>query len=135
MSNNFREHIIYWYQDVARCIDYLETREDLDRDAIGYYGTSWGAVMGAIIPALEQRIKACVLVVGGFWQQRGPPETEQINFAPHVTATSQAPMFRWLGSLEGQKLHILYESGHSIPRIEGIKESLNWFDRYLGKVN
>jgi serine/threonine protein kinase/dienelactone hydrolase len=148
MSTTFREHIIQWYQDLARSIDYLETREDLDTTRLGYYGTSWGAVMGAILPALEKRINACVLVVGGFWQQRGPAETEQINFASHVTVpvlmlngrydwifpveTSQTPMFRWLGTKDEHKRHLLYDTGHSIPRTARIKETLDWFDRYLG---
>ena len=40
--------------------------------------------MAPIVLALEHRIKASVLTVGGFWQQRGPPEVEDINFAPRV---------------------------------------------------
>jgi hypothetical protein len=28
----------------------------------------------------------------------------------------------------------VYETGHDIPRVEMIKESLNWLDRYLGPV-
>ena len=149
MSNNYRDHIIYWYKDLARCIDYLETRDDLDMKRLGYYGNSWGAAMGAILPALEKRISACVLHAGGFWQQRSQDEAEQINYAPHVQVpvlmlngaydnvfpveTSQKPMFSLLGT--EQKKHLTYESGHLVPRNENIKETLDWFDRFLGSVD
>jgi len=33
---------------------------------------------------LEMRIKAAVLVWGGFWQQKSLTEADQINFAPRV---------------------------------------------------
>ena len=150
ITNLFRDHVVQWCKDVARSIDYLETRADIDSDKLAYYGVSWGATMGAIVPAVERRIKVSVLVVGGFWLQRGPPEVEQINFAPRVkipvlmlngrydhifpVETSQAPMFRHLGTPEGDKDHLLFDSGHSIPRQAGIKESLDWLDRYLGPV-
>jgi hypothetical protein len=40
-----------------------------------------------------------------------------------------------LGSKKDQKKHLLYDTGHSIPRNELIKETLNWLDQYLGPVN
>ena len=101
-----------------------------------------------IVLALEHRIKASVLTVGGFWQQQGPPEVEAINFAPRVkipvlmlngrydfvfpVESSQIPMFRLLGTPVRDKRHLLFDSGHSIPRKELITETLLWFDRYLG---
>jgi dipeptidyl aminopeptidase/acylaminoacyl peptidase len=104
--------------------------------------------MGPIVLSLEGRLKASVLWVGGFWQQKGPPEVEQINFAPRVKTpvlmlngrydfvfpveSSQAPMFRLLGTPESHKQHLLFDSGHSIPRKELITETLRWFDSYLG---
>jgi hypothetical protein len=39
-----------------------------------------------------------------------------------------------LGSPKDQKKHLLYETGHNIPRNELIKESLDWLDLYLGPV-
>ena len=148
MSSNYRDHVIQWYKDFARCVDYLETRKDLDMRRLGYYGFSWGAVMGPIVLALDGRVKATVLACGGFWQQKGPPEVEQINFAARVTVpvlmlngrydfvfpveSSQAPMFRFIKTVENDKRHLLFESGHSIPRKELVTETLQWFDRYLG---
>ena len=48
--------------------------------------------------------------------------------------TSQAPMFRFLGTPEKDKRHLLFESGHSVPRRELMTETLQWFDKYLGPV-
>jgi dienelactone hydrolase len=148
LTSNYRDHVIYWYKDFARSLDYLETRQDVDRQKIAYYGTSWGAATGVILLGLEQRCRAAVLVIGGFWQQRGPPEVEHLNFAPRINIpvlmlngrydfpfpvkTAQEPMFRWLGTAEPDKRHILFESGHSVPRKELMTESLQWLDRYLG---
>jgi len=147
-SSNYRDHVIQWYKDFARCVDYLETRKDLDTRRLGYYGYSWGAVMGPIVLALDGRATAAVLACGGFWQQKGPPEVEQMNFAARVTVpvlmlngrydfvfpveSSQAPMFRFIKTVENDKRHLLFESGHSIPRKELVTETLKWFDRYLG---
>src|SRR5262249_47144096 len=50
--------------DLRRALDYVQTRNDLDGGAIGYYGLSWGAAKGAWLLALEDRIKAAVLEDG-----------------------------------------------------------------------
>ena len=84
----YRDHVIYWSKDLGRSIDYLETRSEIDRTKIGYYGFSWGAGMGAIMPALENRLKVSVLVSGVFYLQRALPEVDQINFAPRVAYPS-----------------------------------------------
>ncbi len=48
--------------------------------------------------------------------------------------TSQIPMFRFLGTPEKDKRHVVFESGH-VPPMQGvIKEALDWLDRYLGPV-
>ena len=48
---------------------------------------------------------------------------------------SQEPLYRLLGSRKEQKKHLLYDTGHNIPRTELIKETLNWLDQYLGPIN
>jgi pimeloyl-ACP methyl ester carboxylesterase len=88
------------------------------------------------------------LIVGGFSLQRPMPEVDQINFAPRVRIpvlmlngrfdfffpvdASQRPMFETLGTPRSDKRHLLYETGHGIPRVELIKETLDWLDRYQG---
>ena len=81
---NRRDQVIEWSKDLGRSIDYLETRPDLDRREIAYLGLSLGAAHAPILVALEERIKACVLLDGGFYFFPVPPEIDQVNFAPHM---------------------------------------------------
>jgi pimeloyl-ACP methyl ester carboxylesterase len=106
--------------------------------------------MGAMMPALEHRLKVSVLAGPGFTLQRTKPEVDQINFAPRVTIptlmlngrydffnpieSSQAPMYRLLGTPREHKRHVVFEAGHIMPRNQLIKETLDWLDRYLGSV-
>lgn len=150
-SHSWRDHVIMWTKDTSRAIDYVATRPELDSTKIAYYGYSWGSAMGGIIPAVETRIKVCIFALGGFDFHTSLPEADPINFASRVKQpvlmlngrydfffpvdSSQVPFFRSLGSAKDQKKHILYDTGHNIPRNELIKENLNWLDRYLGPVN
>jgi cephalosporin-C deacetylase-like acetyl esterase len=149
-SSSWRDHVIAWSKDLGRSIDYLETRPEIDRSKLAYEGASWGGAMGSVLPALEDRIKVCVLIVPGFNLQKSLPEVDELNFAPRVKVpvlmlngrfdsfyppeTSQEPMFRLLGTLKEHKRRVVYETGHNIPRNELIKETLDWLDRYLGPV-
>ena len=49
--------------------------------------------------------------------------------------TSQKPMFNFLGTPSKDKKMILYEVGHLVPRTDFAKETLAWFDQYLGNVS
>ncbi len=149
-TSTWRDHVIYWSKDLGRTIDYIQTRQDLDHDKIAYIGFSWGAYMGAILPALEPRIKTVLLVGGGFEFQKTLPEVDPINFAPRVKQPAlmingrydnffpvdelQEPMFRALGAPSQDKRHVIFDSGHVPPNELLIKETLDWLDRYLGPV-
>ncbi len=146
----YKDHVIMWRKDFGRTIDYLETRNDILCDKIGYFGWSWGGFMGGIIPAVEKRIKTVVLHVGGMEMQKAFPEVDQINFLPRVyqpvlmlngrfdmyfpVETSQMPMFNLLGTPSKDKKIIIYDTGHLVPRTDLIKETLAWYDKYLGPV-
>jgi len=149
-SSTYRDNVIFWSKDLSRSIDYLETRQDINSNKLAYEGYSWGAAMGGLLPAVETRFKALILVAPGFYLQERLPEVDQVNFAPHVKAPvlmlngrfdfiwppsiSQEPMFRLLGTPTEDKRRVVYDTGHDIPRTEMIKESLNWLDKYLGPV-
>jgi formylglycine-generating enzyme required for sulfatase activity/dienelactone hydrolase len=151
MTNAYRDHVIEWSKDLGRSLDYLETRPDIDSTRFAYVGFSWGAAVGAILPALEDRFKAIVLRSGGFYQAKTLPEVDQLNFPPHIkvpvlmlngrydfyfpTLCCQQPMFRLMGSQPGQKRSVLYDSGHDLPDPPIVKETLDWLDHYLGPVN
>ena len=73
---------------------------------------------------------------------------EPLNFLPRVTIpvlqlsgrydytfpdeTSSVPFFQTLGTLSDQKRRVVYDTGHNLPPNEAIRETLNWFDHYLG---
>ena len=146
----YKDYVVMWGKDLSRSIDYLETRKDIDSRRIAYYGLSWGGALGAILPAVEPRIKANVLYVAGMTFQPALPEADQINYVTRVRQptlilngeldfffppeTSQRPLFELLGTPPAHKKRLVFPGGHSVPRTEMIKESLLWLDRYLGPV-
>lgn len=149
-SNSYRDMMTDWSKDLGRSIDYLETRKDIDATKIAYYGSSWGAANGLILPAVEPRLKVNILLLGGFVLQRVLPEADQINFAPRIHIptlmlngrydfffpmnTSQDPAYKWLGVAAQDKKQVMYNTGHDVPRVELIRETLGWLDHYLGPV-
>jgi cephalosporin-C deacetylase-like acetyl esterase len=148
--NVFRDVVIQWSKDLGRSIDYLETRKEIDRERLAFYGLSLGAEAGPIMVSLEKRLKVAALLGGGFGTSPSLPEIDEFNFASRVTVpvlmvngrydfifpleTSQIPMFRVLGTPQKDKRHALFDTGHVPPRNQFIKEILDWLDRYLGPV-
>jgi eukaryotic-like serine/threonine-protein kinase len=149
-----RDIIISWSKDLGRSIDYLETREDIDKTRIGYLGVSQGTAYGVILAALEDRFKAIVFLDGGFFQGDNPTAgMDQADFAPRITKpvlmvngrydasfpyqTAQLPLFRALGSRPDDKRHVVFETPHDVSqkRSELIHEVLNWYDKYLGMID
>jgi dienelactone hydrolase len=139
-----------WSKDLGRSIDYLETRDDIDVDNLAYFGYSWGGAMGGIMPAVETRIKASVLLVAGLTFQRSLPEVEPVNFLPRIKIpvlmlngkydfffpyeTSQLPFYTLLGTPKENKEIFVYEGGHTVPATQIAKETLAWLDKYLGPM-
>ena len=147
----FRDHVIAWSKDLGRSLDYLETRKDIDSTKMAYFGDSLGGAEGALLLAVEKRIKAAILSSGGFQLRHDLPEVDPFNFATHVTTpvlmlsgrydasfpleSSQRPLFRFLGTPGNDKKQVIYEDGHgAFPRPGAVRESLDWLDKYLGPV-
>ncbi|TFG75617.1 MAG: PEGA domain-containing protein, partial [Chrysiogenales bacterium] len=141
--------VIQIVKDFRRCIDYLESRSDIDAGRIAYEGMSWGGDMGPLITAVEERLRASVLMAGSL-QGTGRPEINRVNFVQRVKVptlmlngrfdtvrffeTSVKPLFDLLGTPSEQKKLMLYDTDHIPPRNEYIKETLAWLDKYLGPV-
>jgi dienelactone hydrolase/predicted Ser/Thr protein kinase len=149
-----RETVIEWSKDLGRSLDYLATRKDIDSSRIGYLGVSQGSADGLILATLEDRIKAVVLLDGGFFQTEHPVAgSDQADFAPRLKRPvlmvngrydwtfplegSQNPMFEMLGSPPADKRHVVFDTPHDVRlrRDDLTKEVLAWYDKYLGKVN
>jgi serine/threonine protein kinase/dienelactone hydrolase len=149
-TNFYKEHVIMWAKDIARSIDYLETRRDIDTTRLAYYGLSWGGEMGPIMVAVERRFKVVVLYVAGLAFQKAQPEADAINYVSRVKQpilllngkydhffpyeTSQLPLFKLLGTSTEHKRQFVDETGHFVARNQLIKEILDWLDHYLGPV-
>jgi dienelactone hydrolase len=148
----FTEYMIHVIKDFKRCVDYLETRQDIDNGKLAFYGMSWGAWMGAYIPAVEERLKASIMLAGGFdvINPRPRDEASETNYLPRVKIPalmlngkydslgnyekSIKRMFDLLGTRAEHKDLKLYDTDHIPPKIEFIKETLAWLDKYLGPV-
>ncbi len=147
-GTKYRDYQIKWMQELSRTIDYLETREEFDSDRLGYYGFSWGGMSAPIALAVEERIDAAVLNVGGLWDvYRFLPEIDPLNFVTQVRSpvlmlngeydivfpleTAQKPMFELLGTDPVHKKHYVTPGAHIVPKQILIRETLDWFDQYL----
>jgi dienelactone hydrolase len=150
MTASYRDHMVMWAKDAGRSIDYLASRPDVANDKIGFFGLSWGAELGPIILATEPRFSLGVIALGAFSLQPSLPEADAVNFAPRVkapvlmlngrfdfygpTAISQEPLFKLLGTPSEHKRRVVYETSHSIPRNEMIREVVDWMEKYWGPV-
>ncbi len=148
-SSAYRDATIQWVKDLSATVDYLETRADLEAEKLGYYGLSHGGYIVPIVMAVESRVRASVTNVGGLWDFRFFPEADPFNFLPRARSpllmingrydivypyeTSQLPMFELLGTPQEDKRHYVSPAAHIVPRDEVIRETLAWFDKYLGE--
>ncbi len=51
--------------DHQRVLDWVETRPELDAERIGVFGVSLGGIKGALLVALDNRVRAAVLALAG----------------------------------------------------------------------
>jgi len=152
----FRDAYTQMVKDLRRSVDYLETRDDIDSERIAYCGMSAGAAFGPGVQAVEDRFKAAVLISGGFPTRDVTaqiPTLDPVSYTARVKtpvlmingkedfvfpyATSQRPMYEFLGTPEAHKKHQVYPGGHGLLglfRKQIRADMLNWLDRYLGPV-
>ncbi len=145
----FRKQMVNWITDLRRGVDYLETRDDLQKDRIGFLGISNGANVGLVLTAIETRYKTLVFESAGLQKEfrTRSAETSPIKFASQIKTqkliingrydetfplnTDAKPLFKLLR--EPKKI-ILYDGGH-IPTVEFFVPTVNnWLDETLGAV-
>jgi len=129
--------------------DYIQTRSDIDRDKISYYGNSWGGGVAPYILAVEDRVKVGIVSLFGVAsiEKYMFKEFDQVDYLPRVKIPmlllggkydpdyyleQQEAFYNLLGTEEKDKKWIIYESTHFIPRKDLINESISWLDKYLG---
>ena len=152
-SNHWRDHVIAWTKDFRRSIDYLETRDDIDTDRLAYLGVSWGGAVAPMMVALEERLRAVAIVVGGLLMQDTQPMADPFHVLPRVTQptvliqarwesfypleTSGRPFFDNLGTPEDQRKLVIIDANHGVlsyARDQVVGEVLGWLDEYMGPV-
>lgn len=152
----WREKNVQWVKELRQSIDYLETRDDIDADRVGYRGASFGAGMSPVLLALEPRLKTAVLTGAGFFVVSAaiegfPADIDPATYAPRVTQpvlmmnghydaifpyeSSQVPFFEALGTPASQKKHLTFPSGHSTYgwATELRDEAIGWLDELFGE--
>jgi dienelactone hydrolase len=149
-THQYTELLIKWVKDFSRSIDYLETRDDIDKEKLAFGGHSWGGIIGGVIPAVEDRLAINILIVGGFWGQAFP-EADAINYVSRVKiptlmlngrydyrfplSTNLEPFFNLLGTPKKDKKICIYETDHYVAKSDMIREVLGWLDKYFGPPN
>ena len=149
-TTKYRDLNITWMRELSRTLDYLQGRQDIDSSRLGFYGVSWGGGTAPIALALEgERFRVAVVLVGGLDPfYRYHPEIDAFNFITRMQTpmlmvngefdvvypleTAQKPMFDYMGTdPSDKKLHVV-PADHWVPEDVLIRESLDWFDKYLG---
>jgi dienelactone hydrolase len=147
--NTMRDMHVRWAKDFFRAVDYLETRQDVDMQRLGYFSLSMGAYCGPIPVSLEPRIKLAIFVAGGL-RYNYPPEIQPANFMPHVKVPvllvdgrddfgvplpAQQRFVELIGTPPDQKRYVALDGGHVPNDFRAvIREVLDWLDKYFGPV-
>jgi serine/threonine protein kinase/formylglycine-generating enzyme required for sulfatase activity len=145
----YRDRIVNWITDLRRGLDYLETRSDLNAGRIACYTLSAGARTGVILTAVENRYRSIFMAAGGVRKasMQWLPETNPINFAPHISAPKLImhgrydEILTWKSDVEPvykllrePKRLVLYDAGHGPPFELFVTTMNGWLDETLGPV-
>lgn len=140
-------------QDLHRTVDYLETREDMDTDRLGFLGTSWGGTKGPfLVGPKAERFRASVLLsASGFSGSPAIPE----RYSKHWAQRLKVPTLSIVGNVDfltpieqsvrpfiemlpiDEKRLVVVPGGHIEPYVadRALKEASDWFDTYLGPAS
>ena len=142
-SEDYKEAIIKIGQDYKRTLDYIESRNDFDFSKMSYFGYSWGSTTSNYLLAIDDRIKAAVICVGGLMLQKSKKEVEAHYYVRRI----KTPILHIIGKEDGifgyeenykpwkkligtpkdkLKLIELDNVGHGLPFDTIIKHHSNW---------
>jgi class 3 adenylate cyclase/dienelactone hydrolase len=143
----YRDNTIDGVKDLRRTIDYLETRGEIDRNSLAFFGYSWGGVNGPTALAQEPRLRLAIIDIGLLPPMSTTPEVDPVNALPRVRVPvlmlsgefdAMVPMdnarryFELIGTPATDKRHVVAVGGHFIPRDVLIRETLDWLDERFG---
>jgi dienelactone hydrolase len=150
-SHQKTTHLTRKIKDYRRCLDFLETRDDFNKETIAFYGMSWGPRLGTFLSAVDSRIKVNIFYAGGIEiYEETRPEVNMIYFLTQVKIPTLmingkydaifpvgniTAMFKLLGTPDNDKNLVLFDSDHLAP-VEGVmSETLAWLDLHFGQVD
>lgn len=141
-----RDARIQAVQDLMRTVDYLQSRDDVRGDAIGYAGVSMGCRIGLPFAGLDDRVGAAAFFVGGSgpyasWALEATEyadlaEDSELIFAltdPIVFASMTAgrPMYMANGE---QDILVGREAAEALQTALAEPKTLRWFDGGHGQT-
>ena len=77
-------------KDLCRAVDYLKTRDDIDRGRLVYYGFSYGAAFGPLMTTCGADFCGSIFISGGLcdpetlFREGLPPEVDPYNYLGSV---------------------------------------------------
>ena len=96
-SEKYKNTIVKIGQDYKRSIDYIESRNDFNFENLSYFGYSWGSTTSNYLLAIDDRIKAAVLCVGGLMMQKSKKEVEAHYYIRRI----KTPILHIVGKEDG----------------------------------
>lgn len=141
--DNKYEYFFATLDDYKRAIDYLEIREEINKDRIGVIGYSSGGTFTFGLANRDKRLKAAIACVPPIIPTLKSPTETHMNYQ-NITDT---PMLMLMGKKDSnyitedarmlfdqlpvtEKDIIFFNAGHSLP-VEYTESVLEWFDKYL----
>ena len=85
-THRYVEYLTMWVKDARRSLDYLESRDDIDPERFAFYGSSWGGYLANVIPAIEKRLKANLVRIGGL---ASPPRISRSHFRRRISSITR----------------------------------------------
>jgi eukaryotic-like serine/threonine-protein kinase len=150
-SVRFRDVTVLHGTELRRAVDYLTSRDDIDKTRIAYVAVSWGAGSRLLLSGIDRRFRAVVYIGGGIDERISVPalpEASSINFAPYVEQpklllnggddeedpwlTRGLPLWNLLRA--PKQLVLVPGAGHLVPAEQRVPAVNRFLDQWLGPL-
>jgi cephalosporin-C deacetylase-like acetyl esterase len=144
--------------DLRRAVDFIQTREELDGNRIGYFGISLGGIIGTIFCSVEERVEVPVIVLAGgnlnlmfgkkalsgdtrdylsiidpnnFVKEIAPRPLLMINAANDDVVPPICSKLLFKAAKKPKEIIWYPSKHHDLPLEKTFHEGIQWFDRHL----
>lgn len=153
-----REIITQTVFDLRRAVDFIETRDELNSERIGFFGISLGGIIGILFCGVEKRVKVPVIVLAGgqlnlmygakalsadtrdylsiiepnnFVKQISPRPLLMINAKNDEIVLPLMSKLLYRNAKNPKKIIWYPAKHHTIPLEKTYREGVIWFKKYL----